>query len=127
MEIQQVCSGKQLNSPVVLYVISSTKRRNMSLMDELHILVEMLEKLRPRLWKRFLPSLVIIGMVYIQFFDLPHAFKITSKEIMISTAGLATLFFVWFDYYFSVKTYHKYQNKLISLTEPNKNKTTTTI
>jgi hypothetical protein len=89
-------------------------------MDELHIAVEMLDKLRPKIWKRIVPSLVISGMVYIQFYDLPIEFKITIKEIMISTVGLATLFFVWFDYYFSVKTYHKYQDKLISLTEPNK-------
>jgi TRAP-type C4-dicarboxylate transport system permease small subunit len=60
-------------------------------MDELHIAVEMLEKLRPKAWKRIVPSLVIIGMVYIQFYTLPLAFKITTKEIMISTVGLATL------------------------------------
>jgi hypothetical protein len=96
-------------------------------MDELHIAVEMLERLRPKVWKRIVSSLVIIGMVYIQFFDLPHLLKITIKEIMISTAGLATLLFVWFDYYFSVKTYRKYQDKLILLTEPNKVKTITNI
>jgi hypothetical protein len=90
-------------------------------MDELHIAVEMLDKLRPKVLKRIVPSLVIIGTVYIQFYTLPIAFKITIKEIMISTVRLATLFFVWFDYYFSVKTYRKYQDKLILLTEFNKN------
>jgi hypothetical protein len=89
-------------------------------MDELHIAVEMLDKLRPKVWKRIMLSLLIIGMVYIQFYTLPLTFKITIKEIMVSTAGLAALFFIWFDHYFSVKTYHKYQDKLISLTEPNK-------
>jgi hypothetical protein len=90
-------------------------------MSELHIAVEMLDKLRPKVWKRIVSSLAIIGMVYIQFYTLPLVFKITIKEIMISTLGLATLFFVWFDCYFSIKTYRKYQDKLISLTEPNKN------
>jgi hypothetical protein len=89
-------------------------------MDELHIAVEMLDKLRPKAWKRIMPSLAIIGMVYVQFYALPFAFKITIKEILISTVGLAVLFFIWFDYHFSVKTYRKYQGKLISLTEPNK-------
>jgi hypothetical protein len=87
-------------------------------MDELHIAIEMLDRLRPKAWKRIMPSLVIIGTVYIQL--CPLAFKITIKEIMISTAGLVVLFFIWFDYHFSVKTYRKYQGKLIFLTEPNK-------
>jgi hypothetical protein len=89
-------------------------------MDELHIAVEMLEKLRPKAWKQIVPSLVIIGIVYIQFYTLPLAFKITIREIMISTVGLAALFFVWFDYYIAAKTYRKYQDKLISLTELDK-------
>jgi hypothetical protein len=88
--------------------------------DELYIAVEMLDKLRPKAWKRIVFSLVIIGMVYIQFYALPLVFKITIKEIMVSAAGLAALFFLWLDYYFSVKTYRKYQDKLISLTEVNK-------
>jgi hypothetical protein len=91
-------------------------------MGEFHIAVEMLDKLRPMVWKRIVYSLVIIGMVYMQFYDLHFVFKITIREIMISTVGLAALFFVWFDYYISVKTYRKYQDKLILLTEPDKNK-----
>jgi hypothetical protein len=96
-------------------------------MDELHIAVEMLERLRPKIWKRIVSSLVIIGMVYIQFYTLPLAFKITFTGTIINMAGFATLFFVWFDYYFSVKTYRKYQDKLILLTEPSKVKTITNI
>jgi hypothetical protein len=62
-------------------------------MGEFHIAVEMLDKLRPRVWKRIVYSLVIIGMVYMRFYDLHFAFKVMIKEIMISTVGLATLFF----------------------------------
>ncbi|MDR2803746.1 MAG: hypothetical protein LBB22_05605 [Treponema sp.] len=94
-------------------------RETKNLMGELHIAVEMLDKLRPKIWKRIVLSLMITGMVYIQFYALSLAFKITIKEI-ISTVGLITLFFIWFDYYFDVKTYRKYQDKLISLTEINK-------
>jgi hypothetical protein len=88
--------------------------------DELHIAVEMLDKLRSNVWKRIALSLAIIGMVYTQFYAFPLAFKITIREIMTGTVVLVTLFFVWFDYYFSVKIYRKYRNKLILLTEPNK-------
>jgi hypothetical protein len=88
--------------------------------DGLLIAVEMLDRLRPKVWKRVVLSLVIIGMAYIQFYIFPLAFKITIKEIMISTVRLVTLFFIWLDYYFSAKTYRKYQNKLILLTVPNK-------
>jgi hypothetical protein len=95
-------------------------RRIKNLMGELHIAVEMLDKLRPKIWKRIVYSLAIIGIVYMQFYALPLAFKITIREIMTSTVGLAALFFVWFDYYISAKTYRKYQDKLISLTELDK-------
>jgi hypothetical protein len=94
----------------------------MSLIGELHIAVEMLDKLRPKILKRIVFSLVIIGMVYIHFYAFPLAFKITIREIMISTVGLIMLFFIWHDYYFSVKTYRKYQDKLILLTEFDKTK-----
>ncbi|MDR1030514.1 MAG: hypothetical protein LBL76_06530 [Treponema sp.] len=87
-------------------------------MDTLCITVEMLDKLRPRIWKQMLASLLIIGMVYIRFYDLVPDFNVTLKETITGTIGLAALFLVWFDYYVSMKTYRKYQDILISMTEP---------
>jgi amino acid permease len=78
----------------------------------------MLDKLRPRIWKQMLASLLIIGMVYIRFYDLVPDFNVTLKETITGTIGLAALFLVWFDYYVSMKTYRKYQDILISMTEP---------
>jgi hypothetical protein len=91
-------------------------------MNGLYIAVEMLGKLRPPIWKRIVFSFVIIGIVYMQFYSLPIDFKITIKEIMADTLGLAALFFVWIDYHFSVKIYRKYQDIIISMTELKKGK-----
>jgi uncharacterized protein involved in cysteine biosynthesis len=90
-------------------------------MDELYIAVEMLDKLMPQIWKRIVLSLLIAGMVYLQFLCFVPCVQNHIKEMIISTVGLIALFFVWFDYYFDEKTYRKYQDKLISLTELNKN------
>jgi hypothetical protein len=88
-------------------------------MDELHIAVEILDKLRPTIWKKIVLSLMIMGMVYMQFFCLSLDSNITIKETMTGAVGLAALFFIWLHYYFSLKTYRKYQNALISITELN--------
>jgi hypothetical protein len=86
-------------------------------MDALHIAVEMLDKLRPKIWVNIVSSLVIIGMGYAQFCGLPLDFKVTVREILVCTIGLSALIFVWVNYHFSMKTYRKYQNTLISMTK----------
>jgi hypothetical protein len=86
-------------------------------MDALHIAVEMLNKLRPKIWVSIVFSIVFIGMVSIQFCGSPLDFKVTIKEILVCTIGLAALIFVWINYHFSMKTYCKYQVTLISMTK----------
>jgi hypothetical protein len=89
-------------------------------MNPLCIAVEMLDKLRPRVWKKMLVSLLIMGMVYIRFYEVLPDCKLTITETIMGTIGLAALVFVWFDYYVSMKTYRKYQEILMSMTEPRK-------
>ena len=60
---------------------------------------------------------MIIGIVYVQFYGFTFDSKVAVKEIIIGAFGLGALFFVWIDYYFSVTTYRKYQDTLISITE----------
>jgi amino acid permease len=86
-------------------------------MDELHIAVEILNTLRPAIWKKIISSLMLMGIVCLQFYNLPFDSKVAIKETMTSAVGLAALFFIWLEYYFSLKTYRKYQNTLISITE----------
>lgn len=86
-------------------------------MDHLHIAVEILDKLRPRIWKKIVYSLMIIGIVYVQFYGFSLDSKAAVKEIMTGVFGLGALFVVWIDYYFSIRTYRKYQDTLISITE----------
>ena len=86
-------------------------------MDSLHLAIDMLGKMYPEIWKSIVSSLAIIGMVYLQFYDLPPDFKVTVKEILVCTIGLAALIFLWVNFYFSFKTYRKYQDTLVSMTE----------
>jgi hypothetical protein len=53
----------------------------------------------------------------IQFYGFSLDPKAAVKEITTGVFGLGALFVVWIDYYFSIRTYRKYQDTLISITE----------
>jgi hypothetical protein len=89
-------------------------------MDTLRVAIEMLDTLRPRIWKTILSSLVIVGMVSIPLYKVLSDFDITGGEVLLGAVGVAALVVVWFDYHFSMRIYRKFQETLISMTEPGK-------
>ncbi|MDR1901294.1 MAG: hypothetical protein LBQ88_03290 [Treponema sp.] len=84
-------------------------------MAETLIAATMLDELRPRLWKRIVLTLILVGCVW-PFEGLALGSAVMAEDLVMGIVGLIVVILIWVDYRFRKKIYHKYQDELITLT-----------
>jgi hypothetical protein len=86
-------------------------------MSEKIFFINMLDNLRPSFWKSIVFTLLLLGMIYGLFEGTAPDTGAAVKTLVMGAFDLAAAVFVWIDYQRENKIYHKYQSKLIELTE----------
>ncbi|MDR1904805.1 MAG: hypothetical protein LBQ88_21300 [Treponema sp.] len=85
-------------------------------MTEISIAVSMLEELRPKLGKRIIHTLILVGCVW-PFEGLFLGSAAMIKNLVISSMGFITVILIWVDYRLKINKYLKFKDELIDLTD----------
>jgi hypothetical protein len=74
--------------------------------------VKMLVELKPKLWKRLVIIMILVGISHGPFEGLATGVPVPIDDLAMGIMGLVAALMIWLDYYFTKRTYIKYKNTL---------------